>query len=321
MPRSSTLPWRSLPMVPNVMPNPREPGAKPRQPLVSIHLMIVPDLDPKTNGGSARSTFWPGRIARFTTGSLAAARRARPSFARRDRSSEGKTIDAFGGGAGMPMTISFQVEDYLPAAVEKQSSSRSSCPRAGSTRPYPRACIEMTVGDVTEEIWIQRSETPRAPRTSRVPFGDRLFEIAYDVSRRPLGFRPQARQVRIGLRAGNRAAHKFVSQVRLTDHPQGVKDEPHTISMNEPLTHRGFTFYQMRYSADPGPPNRPVHGAIPVGPSGRDRSRPPGQVRWMHLSVLGIFMQFYMRAGVFTDGGKKERERAAASKRKAPPPR
>ena len=29
------------------------------------------------------------------------------------------------------------------------------------------------------------------------------------------------------------------------------------------------------------------------------------------LLVLGIFTQFYMRAGVFTDGGKKERERAA----------
>jgi hypothetical protein len=31
--------------------------------------------------------------------------------------------------------------------------------------------------------------------------------------------------------------------------------------------------------------------------------------------VLGAFVQFYMRAGVFTDGGKKERERAAAKAR------
>ena len=30
------------------------------------------------------------------------------------------------------------------------------------------------------------------------------------------------------------------------------------------------------------------------------------------LVVLGTFLQFYMRAGIFTDGGKKERERAAA---------
>ena len=31
---------------------------------------------------------------------------------------------------------------------------------------------------------------------------------------------------------------------------------------------------------------------------------------------LGAFIQFYMRAGVFTDGGKIERERAAAKLRK-----
>ena len=37
------------------------------------------------------------------------------------------------------------------------------------------------------------------------------------------------------------------------------------------------------------------------------------------LVVIGAFVQFYMRAGIFTDGGKKERERAAAreARRKA----
>ena len=40
----------SLPMVPNVIPNPHEPGAKPPVPLVSIHLMVPPVVDPKTNG-------------------------------------------------------------------------------------------------------------------------------------------------------------------------------------------------------------------------------------------------------------------------------
>jgi hypothetical protein len=34
------------------------------------------------------------------------------------------------------------------------------------------------------------------------------------------------------------------------------------------------------------------------------------------LVVLGTFLQFYMRAGIFTDGGKRERERAAAKARK-----
>ena len=34
------------------------------------------------------------------------------------------------------------------------------------------------------------------------------------------------------------------------------------------------------------------------------------------MVVMGAFVQFYMRAGVFTDGGKQERERAAAPARR-----
>ena len=35
------------------------------------------------------------------------------------------------------------------------------------------------------------------------------------------------------------------------------------------------------------------------------------------IVVLGAFVQFYMRAGIFTDGGKRERERAAEKARQA----
>jgi len=38
------------------------------------------------------------------------------------------------------------------------------------------------------------------------------------------------------------------------------------------------------------------------------------------LVVLGAFLQFYMRAGVFTDGGKRERERALAKQKAKPQP-
>ena len=37
------------------------------------------------------------------------------------------------------------------------------------------------------------------------------------------------------------------------------------------------------------------------------------------MVVLGAFVQFYMRAGVFTDGGKRERERAARPGQEAAP--
>ena len=95
----------------------------------------------------------------------------------------------------------------------------------------------------------------------------------------------------------------------LTDKDQGTKDQRITISMNEPLTHRGYTFYQQEY--------RPDFDTKTGQPTGRFISTlqvatdPGWLVKYTGcaLIVLGAFLQFYMRAGLFTDGGKKERER------------
>ena len=81
--------------------------------------------------------------------------------------------------------------------------------------------------------------------------------------------------------------------------------------MNDPMTHRGFTFYQSRYSAvqDPqtGQPTGQFQSVLQVG---TDPGRPVKYAGCLVI-VLGIFVQFYMRAGVFSDGGKRERDRTA----------
>ena len=86
--------------------------------------------------------------------------------------------------------------------------------------------------------------------------------------------------------------------------------KPITISMNEPLTHRGYTFYQASYirEEDPrtGRETGRVQSVLQVGKN-------PGRVviyTGSLLVVLGAFVQFYMRAGLFTDGGKKEKAKA-----------
>ena len=152
---------------------------------------------------------------------------------------------------------------------------------------------------------------PRAPSFKPVPFGDRLFEIAYDVSRRPLDFELKLDKFERDFEPGTEQPTKFVSEVRLSDTSLGVKDEAHTISMNNPLSHRGFTFYQMRYSEIPDPHTGQSTGRFQsVLQVGTDPGRPI-KYAGCALLVLGIFTQFYMRAGVFTDGGKRERERSA----------
>jgi cytochrome c biogenesis protein ResB len=102
-----------------------------------------------------------------------------------------------------------------------------------------------------------------------------------------------------------------VSQVRLTDKALGVKEEPHTISMNHPLDHRGYTFYQSNYIPIRDPRTRQPTGQFQsVFQVAKNPGRPIIYSGCL-LIVVGTFLQFYMRAGVFTDGGKKERAKKA----------
>ena len=136
-----------------------------------------------------------------------------------------------------------------------------------------------------------------------MPFGDRLFEIAYDVDRKPLGFDLKLDKFEVGFEPGTEQATKFVSKVRLDDPAEGLKDKPFTISMNEPMAHRGYKFYQMRYSAIQDPHTGQHTGQFQsVFQVGFDPGRPIKYAGCIIL-VLGIFTQFYMRAGVFSDGG------------------
>lgn len=301
----------SLPMVPNVMPNPRDPTAKPPQPLVSIHMMLVPEVDPKTNGrfGQIEVLAGPDRSLYYRV--FGRSKEGKAELRASGPLEKGNSIDAFGGGAGMSMTISFRVEDYIPSGVEKQVFEPVVLPKGQMEDGIPASLLELTVGDTTREIWIQRSESLDAPSFKQVPFGDRLYEIAYDVDRRPLGFDVKLDDFEVGFEPGTEQATKFVSKVRLSDQSMGIRDQPHTISMNEPMTHRGYTFYQSRYSPIVDPRTNQRTGQFQsIFQVGVDPGRP---IKYLGCVVLvtGIFVQFYMRAGVFTDGGKKERERAA----------
>ena len=148
-----------LPMVPNVMPNPRDPAAKPAAPLVSIHLMVPPVLDPKTNGrfGQIEVLAGPDRALYYRV--FGRGKDGQTELRASGPVAAGMTIDAFGGGANMPMTISFRVDDYLAAGVEKQTFEPVFLPKNQMEEAIPASLIEMTVGDITREIWIQRGES------------------------------------------------------------------------------------------------------------------------------------------------------------------
>ncbi len=301
----------SLPMVPNVMPNSRDPGATPPVPLVSIHFMVPPVLDPRTNGrfGQIEVLAAPDRSIYYRV--FGRGKDSKTELRGAGPVSWGQTIDAFGGGVGMPMTISFRVEDYVPSGVEKQIFEPAYLPKNQVDEAVPAGLLEVTVGDVTREIWIQRSESPDGPSFKPVSFGDRLFEIAYDVDRMPLGFEIKLDKFEVGFEPGTEHPTKFVSNVRLSDASEGIKAQPLAISMNHPLSHHSYTFYQMRYSAQQDPQTGQRTGQFQsVLQVAIDPGRPIKYAGCL-LLVLGIFAQFYMKAGVFSDSAKKEWKRLA----------
>ncbi|MDG3002692.1 cytochrome c biogenesis protein ResB [Paludisphaera mucosa] len=300
----------AMPMFPNVIPRPAVDGGKPPEALAAVHLMIPPDLDPKTSGRFGQVDVLAGPDQKLYYRVFGRAKDGKPELRTSGPIAPGKWVDAFGGGAAA-MSINFQVADYLPAGVEKRIFRPLFLQGNQMDEAVPACLVELTVDGKTEEVWIQRSESLEAPTFRPVPVGSRPFEIAYDVDRKPLGFDLKLEDFEVGFEPGTEQATKFVSQVKVEDPAQGVKGREHTISMNEPMTHRGYTFYQMRYSPIVDPRTQQRTGQFQsVFQVGSNPGRPIIYAGSL-LVVLGTFLQFYMRAGLFTDGGRREREQAA----------
>jgi hypothetical protein len=224
----------------------------------------------------------------------------------------------------MPMSLTFQLDEYLPTGIEKQIYEPVVLPKGQMGNGIAACQAEMTVGGQTKEIWLSRSESLEPPPARSVVFGDSVYQVMYDVDRKPLGFDLKLDDFDMDFEPGTEQPTHFVSEVRLNDPAQGITDQAHTISMNHPLDHRGYTFYQSNYIPMKDPQTRQPTGQFQsVFQVAMNPGRPIIYIGCM-LVVAGTFLQFYMRAGIFTDGGKKEREQVAAKARKklepSPPP-
>ncbi len=274
--------WASMPMVPNVITS-----DGPKSELVRIDYSIFPVLDPKTNGrfGQVEVMGTPDGTSYYRV--FGRGKEGNTEIRSSGRVKPGEEIIAFGGAPNMPMTITFEVEG-IPATL-----------------------VEMTVDGHKEEFWIRRSAS-LDPVYQPLTFPAGAYEIAYDTDRKELGFQLKLDDFEVGFDPGTEKASSFASQVRLTDEAMGIRDKPVTISMNEPLTHRQWTFYQSRYERVMDPRTRRESGQFKsVFQVGSDAGRGIKMLGCI-LIVAGAFAQFYMRAGIFTDGGKRERARAAA---------
>lgn len=223
------------------------------------------------------------------------------------------------GGENQPVTFTLRVDDYLTSGVEGEIVQEVELPAGQKDQGIPGCLVEMKVGDQTKEFWLRRANV-LTPTFQTVAFPDgSLYRLALDFDRKELGFHLKLVDFEVGMDPGTSQPSSFTSKVLLTDERQGVKDRPVTISMNEPLSYRDYTFYQSNYDrVRDKATGRPTGQFMSIFQVRFDPDWCWGTVYMGCLLVcLGIFVQFYMRAGVFSDGGKRERERAERARLRA----
>jgi len=288
----------NLPMMPNTIPARGTADGKAPDPLVSISYLAPPVLDIQAMRlGVIEVVATPEQKLYYRV------------FGRREgggteiRSSGplaiGQEIQALGGDR-MPMQLSFQVEDYVPKGADKLIYKPYQLPKSQMGTGIPAALVELTVDGKAEDVWVSMSADQFVQRFEPVTLPSGRFELAYDSERKPFGFEIALDDFDVGFDPGTEQASSFTSQIRLTDEVRGVKEKPVTISMNEPMKHRQYTFYQSSYIPVIDPQTRQKTGEFKsVFQVGSDPGR---EIKYAGslLVVLGTFIQFYMRAGVTT---------------------
>ncbi|RUL84986.1 cytochrome c biogenesis protein ResB [Tautonia sociabilis] len=228
----------------------------------------------------------------------------------------GEKAVAFGG-ANRAMQASFTVDDYLESAVPRFTYVYRELPVGQAGQGTPAARVKLSRRGQSEERWVLLSTTstlkPNPGAVETFAFPRESYNVSFDVDRKELPFSLRLVDFRRRFDPGTRQPSHYESDVLLYDQERGIEGEKVTISMNEPLSHRGYTFYQSSFT----PPTDSSGEFVSLF---QVRYDPTWQIIYIGclMVVIGTFLQFYMRAGIFTDGGKRERERAGRPEEPTP---
>lgn len=220
-------------------------------------------------------------------------------------------------GARMPMQLSIKVVEALPKARIRKVWIPVELAREDRENAVPAIQGEMTVKGVTKKVSLIRTNDLNTTAWETVTFPDATYQVAFDFDRMKFPFTLALTKFEPGKDPGSPSPATFRSDVTLTDPELDLKEEPHAIYMNNPLTHRGWSFYQSSYHRVTDPQTGQEEGAYQS--VFQVHYDPAWKVIYggCLFMVIGIFLQFYMRAGLFSDGGKRERAIAAAKAEKA----
>lgn len=169
------------------------------------------------------------------------------------------------------MDISFRILNVHDHAIMHNEFTKLERPTAIST-----SAVKLKIGE--NESWVGQNSM------TKISSGETVYLITYGNRRIDLGFNLTLKDFTVGRYEGTNRAASYESQVQVEGADKDVK-----ISMNEPLVHNRYTFYQASFQEDPQ--GRPTASILSV-------NYDPG--RWLKylgsaLIVLGSIIMFYFR--------------------------
>jgi cytochrome c biogenesis protein ResB len=170
------------------------------------------------------------------------------------------------------MDFQFVLEEYHPSSLPKaEYFALDSSPQPGTES---EDVVNLQLGK--ENLWLELGSS------GQVPMNDALYYVQYTKRAVDFGFDLKLTEFHIGYYEGTEKPMTYASDVEF----QGKKQ---TISMNEPLHHNGYTFYQSSYETDQS--GEPKFSVLSVNLDPGRRIKYLGSL----MIVLGIISMFYFK--------------------------
>lgn len=214
-----------------------------------------------------------------------------------------------GGTLSLAGNFNFTVVEHVPHVrqriiFEPADVGSDEKPKSGSA-----AEIEVTIAGKKHTIWLEQDHPNRGAGTLLTPEG--AMRVSFSHATEPLGFRLTLLKFQRDVNPGGAGNAAFSSVVRLVDEDRGV-DEERTVSMNEPLTYGGLTFYQSSFD-DPGHGTKTSTFSVAHDP-GR-KAKYAGSL----MICMGIAAMFYMRVYFFQGVPRFWRRQSASTEASSVP--
>jgi hypothetical protein len=188
----------------------------------------------------------------------------------------------------------FQILDYFPRAVSGPFFLPvTRRPGQDDPKTTPAIRCRLTRGRAFQEFWLEKTDADLIS----VRVGLELFQVGYNTSVFPLDFGLRLLRAQQTTDKGSSLPASQTSYVLLQDPNRGIDGQARVITLNQPLVHGGYRFYQSSYlflGIDAN--GRPVSRSVLTV------RRDPGllaKYAGSAMLALGIACMFYMKAYFF----------------------